>query len=329
MASNKGRISKKMKVSTVIIHHKDRLIDKCLESLEGIDTEVIVVTTDETLPRHKRMDRLLTLDKILNNPSLKRNYGARISRGDYICFLDDDVTVDKLCIENMYSFLHNNNNVGMVYAKLYKADDRKTIDTSGSYLSWSGFLYETYEDIHHARNILAAKSACCMIKTKVFYELNGFDQDFFIYGEETDLSWRVWSAGYKVMVLPCAFAYHAFETALKPRTFYNQKFIHYHGCKNYLTMLIKNLPPHLLYIVLINAAIWNFMALCMLFRNWRSSVWIWQGIWYNIRNIRYILNKRRLIRGKDNKFYRYVSRNPSLFYYFGRFRDYFIHMLHG
>ena len=315
-----------VKTSIIICHWRDNLIDRCLKSLENVDAQKIIISSDMTF----KTDKAEIYYPACNEPTYKRNWGERIfAKNKYLCFMDDDVEIGRNCIKNMEIYLDNNPQVGMVYALLFKMDDYNKIDTSGSFLTWNGFLYETYLNRIDPIPILSGKSALCMIRKDLFNEIGRFDEDFVIYGEETDLSWRVWLAGYKVMVLPSAIGYHAFETALKPKSYYNQHYIHYHGCKNYLTMLIKNLPARKLYIVLINAFIWFIMGFLMFFRNKQAGKWIMQGIWYNIKNFKYIWKKRQQVYRLDNGFYKYIIKNPSIFYYLTRCKEYFIHELHG
>lgn len=308
-----------MKTLVVICHHQGNLIDKCLKSLEKIKVDKIVISSDETSPY---------LFTKFNEPTYKRNLGAKGAIGKYLCFLDDDIEVDYHCIQMMEWYLDNYKDVAMVYAMLYKTENHNIIDTSGSYLTWCGFLNETYKHRVYPAYILSGKSACCMIRKDVFNEVGKFDEDFVIYGEETDLSWRVWLAGYKVMVLPSAFAYHACESSLKPKEFYNPYFIHYHGCKNYITMLIKNLPANKLYMVLVNAFIWFVMGCLMWFKNRKASKWILSGIWYNIKNFKYIWGKRKQVKRVNNDFFGHIYKNPPIVYYFIRAKEYLIHQLH-
>ncbi len=313
------------KVSIIICHWKHGLIYRCLNSLENVKAEKIIISSDDFFPAKE--GRFFTCR---NEPTYKRNWGANIStQNKYLCFMDDDIEVKYDCIKQMEWYLDNHKEVGMVYALLYKMDNHSKIDTSGSFLTWCGFLYETYGWHFDPIPILSGKSALCMIRKDLFNKIGRFDEDFVIYGEETDLSWRVWLAGYKVMVLPSAIGYHAFETSLKPKSYYNPYYIHYHGCKNYITMLIKNLPARKLYIVGINAFVWFVMGLLMFFRNKQAGKWIMQGIWYNIRNFKYIWQKRKAVYRLDNGFYKYIVKNPSIFYYFHRFSDYLLHQLHG
>ena len=159
-----------------------------------------------------------------------------------------------------------------------------------------------------------------MIRKDVFYSTGTFDNDYVIYGEETDLSWRVWQLGYKVVIRNDAIAYHAFETPLKPHSYYNQKYIHYNGCKNYITTLIKNLPLTRIYIAGINFMIWLFMGCCLYCRNRQGGKWIFQGLWYNITHFRYIWKKR--MKSADHSYWKIVRKDPPISYYLGRFRDY-------
>ena len=324
------------KISIIICHHTGNLIYRCLESLANIQAQVIVVTTDPNFVKPTNRVSTLHLVPYLNSPTFKRNQGAILAKGKYITFLDDDVTLGKNffgrdCIGEMAKYLDEHDNVGMVYATLYKADNDMVIDTSGSYLTRTGFLYETYlrRRFNDTKPILSGKSACCMVRKELFDKIGGFDEDFIIYGEETDLSWRIWLAGYKIMVLPSAIAYHAAETALKPSNYYNQRFIHYHGCKNYITMLIKNLPANKLYIVLINTFIWFITSCCLWFKSKQGAQWIRQGIYYNITELKHTWAKRRIIqKNADHSTAKLYYKNPPLKYYLGRLKDYITHQLH-
>jgi GT2 family glycosyltransferase len=308
------------KISVVVAHHTGNLIERCLKSLEELEVEIIVVTSNlEWKSEDKTIQVLYTKQ---NEPTWKRNLGTLYTHGQYIVFMDDDVEVSEHCLTKMRYVLENDNTIGMVYATLHKMDNHSIIDTSGSFLSWNGFLYETYinRPNEFTTPILSAKSACCMIQKDVFYATGTFDNDYVIYGEETDLSWRVWQLGLKVLVVNTAIAYHAFETPLKPRSYYNQKYIHYNGCKNYITTLIKNLPLSRMYIAGINFMIWLFMGCCLYCRNRQGGKWIFQGLWYNVTHFRYIWNKR--IKTANHSYWKIVRKDPPLSYYIGRFRDY-------
>jgi GT2 family glycosyltransferase len=121
-----------------------------------------------------------------------------------------------------------------------------------------------------------------------------FDEDFFIYVEETDLCWRIWLSGFQVGYVPSSVVYHAFGRTPKlqsPRTKFLGK---YHGTKNYISMILKNagsfsllkmLPIHVF--CWMGIVGWHFVR-----RRVVEGVWIGKGIFYNLTNFDSIWRKR-------------------------------------
>ncbi|PRZ19825.1 glycosyltransferase family 2 protein [Flavobacterium granuli] len=96
------------------------------------------------------------------------------------------------------------------------------------------------------REIFWASGACFFIRSAVYKELNGFDDDFFAHQEEIDLCWRAFNKGHKIKYNYKSVVYHVGGATLQqgnPRkTFLN--------FRNSLLMLTKNLPKESLYKVL-------------------------------------------------------------------------------
>ena len=82
-----------------------------------------------------------------------------------------------------------------------------------------------------------ASGACFLIRKNVFWELDGFDIDFFAHQEEIDLCWRALNQGYKVLAVGSSKVYHIGGGTLPP----SPKKI-YLNHRNSLLMLNKNLP---------------------------------------------------------------------------------------
>jgi len=75
-----------------------------------------------------------------------------------------------------------------------------------------------------------------LVRKKVFEELSGFDEKFFVSFEDVDLGWRAWIMGYRVVMVPKSIVYHFGGQTIeriKPE-------VAFHGFKNQLSMKITN-----------------------------------------------------------------------------------------
>lgn len=330
------------RVSIIACHHTGELLYPFIESVKKnchIPYELIIVTSDETLALKGIQGCVLYYSKAL--PAEKRNLGVKISTTPYIAFFDDDVEIGLGCIENMMYTLIMKESCGMVYGKLHKFGTKR-FDEAGGFLTWNGFIWsraeQNIEDTGQYDTeevIFAGKSASCMIKRSVFEEVGGFDESFGILGEESDLSWRVWLRGYKVYYCPKSIAHHKFNTPLKPFTkFYNYDRVHFNGCRNYITMLIKNLGARNLWIVPIHSLIWLTVSIIMLASGkLKQGTCILRGLIYVVLNIPGILRKRSQIqatrRVDDKTIWSSIYRKTRGAYYWVRFRKYLSSGLHG
>lgn len=113
-----------------------------------------------------------------------------------------------------------------------------------------GRIFDTIEkdngQYNDAREITWASGACFFIRSSVYHELKGFDDDFFAHQEEIGLCWRAKNKGYIIKYNPNSVVYHVGGATLKQG---NPKKT-YLNFRNSLLMLVKNLPKDNLYSVL-------------------------------------------------------------------------------
>ena len=202
------------RVSLIITNYNGaRYITQCLDSIfksSLSDCEVIFVddgSTDksrEILQNYKNHPRLkLIFQKENQGPAKARNQGAGKAQGEYLFFLDVDTKIEKDCPRTIVSKFEQNKKIGALQAKLIQAKTGN-IETAGHFLSFLGFPYEIIDsevENHHnrEREIFGARSAAFAIRKNLFEKIGCFDEDYFIYGEDTDLSWRVWLSGFHVI----------------------------------------------------------------------------------------------------------------------------------
>lgn len=330
-------------ISVIVCAHNQGFIHKFVESVKrsvGVNYEIIVVSSDDALTEKGIPDCI-----VINGPPMpaaKRNKGARIAKGKYLAFFDDDVEINPDCLAMLLASLIETK-AGMAYGKLYKADEPTRFDEAGGYLTSTGFIWSRagqniFDEgqFDNIELIFAGKSASCMIEKRLFDKLEGFDEDFGILAEESDLSWRLWLSGRAVIFSPLATGIHYFGTKFKPvKDYYTSSRVHYNGCRNYLVMLIKNLEAKNLWkIIPIHVCVWLVSAFLMILTGKFLAGWnILKGLIYPIKNLKSILRKRRKVQNNrvrsDDELRPLIFRSPGRSYYTERFRRYIRIGLHG
>lgn len=114
---------------------------------------------------------------------------AENATADYLLILNPDVVVSPRLLGHMLSPF-DQPGVGMVEAKQIPVEHPKDYNPLTGETGW-------------------ATTACALTPAALFHELDGFDADsFFLYCDDVDYSWRVREAGYKVIFMPAAVAFH-------------------------------------------------------------------------------------------------------------------------
>lgn len=305
-------------VSIIIVNHNGiDFIGDCLKSvLEGKygNFEVIFVdngSSDGSIKFVRENFNDGRLKIIANNGSLGpakgRNIGVKEARGEYLIFLDNDTKIEPDGITELIKPLEIDKTIGAAQAKLLRMDTDRMYDCAGDYLGPLGFLIERSKGVRdigqfdYQSDILSAKSAASVIRSGLFKDIGGFDEDYYMYLEETDLSFRVWLSGFRVVFAPKAVVYHAFDTPKKKdKKYYSKYIVRYYGCRNYISTLIKNLQfRSLLKILPLHLCSWITIAFLFLFKgSTADSYYILKGIFWNILNIGLLINKRNKINNK-------------------------------
>jgi len=123
-----------------------------------------------------------------------------------------------------------------------------------------GRIFDTLEkdngQYNDATEIFWASGACFFIRSKVYKELNGFDEDFFAHQEEIDLCWRAINKGHIIKYISESIVYHVGGATLQQsnpqKTFLN--------FRNSLLMLTKNLPQKNLLTVIFSRLVLDGIA---------------------------------------------------------------------
>ena len=332
----------KMKKASIIIpHHTGNFVPAAIASIQKsleVEYEIIVVTSVEGASFEGARTVFCK-----GGPSHKRNVGARYATEDYLFFLDDDIEVAPYFLFEMIKGM-DMPGVGMVYGKSLNMERRKMLDNAGSFLTWTGFLYAREESgfmedkgqFDKIEEIFAGKGAAMALRRSTFYKILGFDPDYEILAEETDISWKVWFIGQRVLWIPRAVLYHAFNTSMKPWSYYyTGKRVYQNGAFNYLAMLSKFLSwPNWFRIVPFHYCVWFCAGIGMLLGGKHEAgyyilkaLYLFPKKWKSIMRRRWVTQSLRT--KTDKELFPIIMRQPRLSFYTSRFFHYLRTGRHG
>jgi hypothetical protein len=129
-----------------------------------------------------------------------------------VAFLNNDMRVDRRWLSELVQPLRSDPDVVCAASKILSWDG-KHIDFGGSAVNMLGFGYqegwgEPPSARSEARYVIAPCGGAMLVDRQVFFEIGGFDEDYFAFYEDLDLGWRLWVTGYKVVYAPRAVTYH-------------------------------------------------------------------------------------------------------------------------
>lgn len=216
------------KVSIIIVNYNtSKLLDNCINSIYknciNSNYEIIVVDNASDQTDIKEVEIKYKQVRFIYNKQNEgfgkaNNIGSRVADGEYLLFLNSDTIVKNDIVEIFrlyYERNFKNIKLGCLGAWLY--DENGNINSScghfpskkeviNNYLNLI-FKFNTKKIIGNSKESLDIKEvdyvvgALMFIKRKLFNEINGFDENFFMYYEETDLQYRLKQYGYKNIIL--------------------------------------------------------------------------------------------------------------------------------
>ena len=234
------------KVSIIIVNYNGKeLLQKCLDSLLKVNYdnfEIILVdnnSTDGTVEFITKNYPSLIIIKLDSNKGFAEpnNVAAKISKGKYLLFLNNDTVVTPNFISEMVKVMETDKKIAVCQSLLLKPDG--SIDSSGDFIDHLGVVYNSKTKIDEIREVSSARGASMLVRSDIFDKLDGFDQKFFVTFEDVDLCWRSWILGYRVLIIPTSIVYHEGGITIKKI----KSEIAFHGFKNQLAMKITNFEP--------------------------------------------------------------------------------------
>jgi GT2 family glycosyltransferase len=266
----------RLEVSIVIVNYnvKDFLL-QCLRSIElsmnGIAGEVIVV---DNYSRDDSVRYLQPLFPQVQFISLKENIGfarannvaMEIAKGDFILFLNPDTLLEERTLEVMITYMRQHPDVGICGCKVLNPDGTLQLACRRSFPTpWASFckvsglqrlfprssLFARYNQTFRPEDetyfVDAISGSFMFVRSSALSQTGGFDTDFFMYGEDLDLCYRVSKAGWKIAYVPHTSVIHYKGSSTK-RSYLNRIGIFYDAMELFARKHHSSSAPILLFL---------------------------------------------------------------------------------
>jgi GT2 family glycosyltransferase len=157
------------------------------------------------------------------------NRGAQQATGPVLVFLNPDTTVEPGWLEALLAALEADPKAGLATAKILLLDDPARINTCGNDMHLTGLtlcrgMGAERGAFDERAEVGAVSGAAFAIRRDLFDALGGFDEAFFLYVEDSDLSLRARLAGARCLYVPDAVVYHDYALRFGPgKTFYQER----------------------------------------------------------------------------------------------------------
>ena len=226
-----------MDLSVVIVNWNARdYLRKCLRSIyensKGIDVEVFIVDNGSSDESAEMVRKEFPEAKLIENKAnagfgAANNRALKICAGEFALMLNPDTEVLNGAFAAMVNFLKQNGEVGVVGAKLLNADGTIQLTCARNFPTllteffWLttlvrrfpknrlvGHYLMSYWDHNDKREVDCLSGACIMARKDLLKKLGYFDENYFMYGEDVDLCYRIKEAGWQIWYLPEAEIIH-------------------------------------------------------------------------------------------------------------------------
>ncbi|MFK7814031.1 MAG: glycosyltransferase family 2 protein [Maribacter sp.] len=248
-----------MRIAVVILNWNGKgLLESYLPSVmnysEGADIYVADnASSDDSVAFVKANYPAVKVVQNSSNGGFVKGYNDALKHvdADVYCLLNSDVEVSPNWLEPIKKAFEDLPEASIIQPKildLKKKDHFEYAGAAGGFIDQLGYpfcrgrIFQSlekdegqYDDL---KEIFWATGACMFIKSDVFFDLGGFDEDYFAHQEEVDLCWRAKNSGHKVYYVGTSKVYHLGGSTLSnmnpKKTFLN--------FRNSLFSITKNLP---------------------------------------------------------------------------------------
>ncbi len=211
-----------MKASIVIPNYNGRKFLKgCLDSISRqsfYDYEIIIIdnaSSDGSIDFLQENYKNIVIKKLNKNYGFSKavNDGIKLAKGEYVVLLNNDTELDKYWLENLVKCIQKDEKIFSVCSKMIQYHNKDLIDDAGDEYTLLGWTQkcgdgQATEKYIQKREVFSSCAGAAIYRKSIFNEIGYFDENFFAYMEDVDISYRAKIHGYKNIYCPDAIVYH-------------------------------------------------------------------------------------------------------------------------
>jgi len=228
----------------VTYNHKNYIGD-CLGSvsLQDYPHETIIVDNGSSDGTPDFIEKNFPNVKLVRNTEnigygAGNNIGVKYAKGEYIVILNPDTVVEKGWLQELVEPLEKNEK--LITTSKILLYDGSAINTCGTINHFTGITFTRglNEDPqkYNVPEFVSGFSGCSFaIRQSDFEKLRGFDENFFLYNEDSDFSWRAHLEGFKILYVPTSVVKHDYFLKVPPEKLYHLEKNRYMLLRKYLS----------------------------------------------------------------------------------------------
>ena len=252
-----------MKIAVVILNwNGKKLLEKFIPSIVNYsklpNVELVIAdnaSTDDSVQFIQQNYPEITIIQNAENGGFAKGYNDALQHvnADIYALVNSDIEVTEGWLNKIISTFKNEYETSIIQPKILDFKDKSKFEYAGAaggfidkygYPFCRGRIFNTIEtdsnQFNDVSEIFWASGACFFIRSSVFHELNGFDEDYFAHQEEIDLCWRAKNKNKTIKYIGNSTVFHVGGATLKEES-PKKTFLNF---RNSLFSLAKNLPKN-------------------------------------------------------------------------------------
>ncbi len=221
-------------ISVIIVNYNVKeLLENCINSIlsasQNLSVEIIVVdnnsfdgSVEYLCSKFSSYSNIKIIPSKINLGFAKaNNLGVKESTGEYVLILNPDTVLQEDTLDKSLAFYKKREKTGALTCKLILPNGKLDLACRRSFPTPSVAVYRilglskifpkskifgkynlTYLDENETYEVDAIVGAFMLIRADIYKQVKGFDEDYFMYGEDIDLCYRIKKAGYKIFYYP-------------------------------------------------------------------------------------------------------------------------------